>query len=351
MWSDWAAKNRFSPTYLPVMEGQLFFEGEGRIRAITNYVVLLTLATIIATYGVISGSTATVIGAMIIAPLMTPIMATTLAIVLGESPRMSRSVGLVCLSIVFVVGLAIVLSSFISSLVIGFSTNPEITTRVSPNLIALLVALASGAAGAFAVSREDVSNTLPGVAISISLVPPLSVVGISLAKAQLFDAGGAMLLFLTNFLAIILAGGAVFWFSGVNARRLSAREDVHRKRAVQIAVIGVVIVAILLGLNGYHTTEADRDTALAQQTVMTWLNGSSYGLSSVTINYPPQDFLLRGTSQVQVTIVGTGNVPTPNLLALQLERALGHPVTVVIKAVPQQLVYYPTPPGPANVTG
>ncbi len=351
MWSEWAAKNRFSPTYLPVMEGQLFFEGEGRIRAITNYVVLLTLATVIATYGVISGSTATVIGAMIIAPLMTPIMATTLAIVLGESPRMSRSVAVVGLSVGFVVGLAIVLSSFISSLTIGFTTNPEITTRVSPNLLALLVALASGAAGAFAVSREDVSNTLPGVAISISLVPPLSVVGISLAKAQMFDAGGAMLLFLTNFLAIILAGGAVFWFSGVNARRLSVKEDVYRKRAVQVAVIGVVVVAILLGLNGYHTSKADRDTALAEQTVTTWLGGSSYSLSSVTVTYPPHDFLLRGTSQVQILIAGEGNVPNANLLALALERALGHPVTVVIKAVPQQLVYYPAPPAATNLTG
>lgn len=351
MWSEWAAKNRFSLSYLPIMEGQLFFEGEGRIRAITNYVVLLTLATIIATYGVISGSTATVIGAMIIAPLMTPIMATTLAIVLGESPRMSRSVAVVGLSVLYVVGLAIVLSSFISPLVIGFSTNLEITTRVSPNLLALLVALASGAAGAFAVSREDVSNTLPGVAISISLVPPLSVVGISLAKAQLFDAGGAMLLFLTNFLAIILAGGAVFWFSGVNARHLGTRENVHTKRAVQIAVIGVIIVAILLGLNGYHTTEADRNTALAQQTVTTWLDGSSYSLSSVTVTYPPQDFLLRGPSLVQVTIVGEGDIPNANLLAGELERALGHPVTVVIKAVPQQLVYYPTPPAQKNLAG
>src|SRR5512136_1117787 len=114
MWSEWANKNRFNPEYLPAMEGKLFFEGEGKIRSTTNYIVLLTLATIIATYGVISGSTATVIGAMIIAPLMTPIMATTLAIVLGASPRMSRSILVVSLSILYVIGLAIVLSLFIS---------------------------------------------------------------------------------------------------------------------------------------------------------------------------------------------------------------------------------------------
>ncbi len=148
MVSEWVTKNRFDPGYLPTMEGKLFFEGEGKTRSITNYIVLLTLATVIATFGIISGSTATVIGAMIIAPLMTPIMATTLAMALGNGQRIVRSLLIVILSIIYVIGLAIVLSIFISPIVIGFGTNPEITSRVSPNLLALFVALASGAAGA-----------------------------------------------------------------------------------------------------------------------------------------------------------------------------------------------------------
>lgn len=81
--SEWINKNRFDPTYFPTMKGTLFFEGDTKIRSTTNYVVLLSLATVIATYGVITGSTASVIGAMIIAPQMTPIMATILAIALG----------------------------------------------------------------------------------------------------------------------------------------------------------------------------------------------------------------------------------------------------------------------------
>ena len=182
MVSEWVTKNRFDPEYLPKMEGKLFFEGEGQKRSVTNYVVLLTLATIIATYGVISGSTATVIGAMIIAPLMTPIMGATLAMVLGSGHRIKKSIIFVSLSVIYVIGLTILLSIFISPILIGFHSNPEITSRVSPNLLALFVALASGAAGAFAISREDISDTLPGVAIAISLVPPLSVVGVSLAN-------------------------------------------------------------------------------------------------------------------------------------------------------------------------
>ena len=144
MVSEWVTKNRFDPEYLPVMEEKLFFEGEQKKRSITNYIVLLTLATIIATYGVISGSTATVIGAMIIAPLMTPIMAATLAMVLGRAARIKRSILVVTFSALYVIGLALLLSLFISPIVIGFGSNPEIISRVSPNLLALFVALASG---------------------------------------------------------------------------------------------------------------------------------------------------------------------------------------------------------------
>ncbi len=160
--SEWVTKNRFDPAYLPVMERSLYFEGEGRVRSISNYVVLLTLATAIATYGLISASSATVIGAMIVAPLMTPIMATTLAIVLGNGRRVSRSVLIVGLSIAYVVGLAAALSVLIPSLTIGFGSNPEILGRVSPNMIALYAALASGAAGAFAVSRHGCRGHAPG---------------------------------------------------------------------------------------------------------------------------------------------------------------------------------------------
>jgi hypothetical protein len=81
--SEWVTKNQFDQAYLPVIQEKLYFEGEGATRATTNYIVLLTLATIIATYGLIAGSTATVIGAMIVAPLMTSIMAVTL----GNHPR------------------------------------------------------------------------------------------------------------------------------------------------------------------------------------------------------------------------------------------------------------------------
>jgi len=341
MVSEWVTKNRFDPGYLPTMEGKLFFEGEGKTRSITNYIVLLTLATVIATYGVISGSTATVIGAMIIAPLMTPIMATTLAIVLGSRHRIRNSIMVVGLSVIYVIGLAIVLSLFISPIVIGFGTNPEITSRVSPNLLALFVALASGAAGAFVISRADVSDTLPGVAIAISLVPPLSTVGIALAKVHWIDASGAFILFLTNFLAILLAGGAVLWFCGVNVHQVSTAHAINRRGAFEVAILALIIVAILLGFNGYRTLEQDRDSALAQSTVDSWLEGTSYSVIRVSLNYHPQDVMVSGPAHAMITVAGTGELPDIDQLAQSMEESLGYPVTIELRIRPEQINYYP----------
>jgi len=339
--SEWITKNRFDPGYLPVMEGKLFFEGEGKIRSTTNYVILLTLATVICTYGVISGSTATVIGGMIIAPLMTPIMATTLAIILGNRPRMWRSALVVSLSVLYVIGLAIVLSIFIAPVFIGFESNPEIIGRISPNMLALFIALGSGAAGAFAVSREDVSDTLPGVAIAISLVPPLCVVGIALSHTEWIGAAGAFVLFLTNFLAIVLIGGAVFWFSGVSAGKVGTDQEVARKHAIQTAFLAIVIVGFILGFNGYRAVELDRDYAITWMTVETWLEDTPYTITGITITHQPSDILVTRPVRVVVGVAGTGPLPDLGVLAASLEENLEYGVSVKVRSVPEERFLYP----------
>jgi uncharacterized hydrophobic protein (TIGR00271 family) len=173
-----------------------------------NFVVLLALATVIATYGVVTDSTASVIGAMIIAPLMTPIMAAAAAVTMGSTIRLGQALRLVALGILGVIVLAMLLTFFIPDSIISFPTNSQITSRVSPGLLDLVIALAAGAAGAYAIGRQEIADSLAGVAIAISLVPPLSVVGISIAKGQWVDSGGAFLLFLTNFFAIAQTGGS-----------------------------------------------------------------------------------------------------------------------------------------------
>jgi uncharacterized hydrophobic protein (TIGR00271 family) len=236
MFSSIFRDNRFRPEDVPRFEAKLFYEGDRRRPYLERFFVLLILATIIATAGIIGDSTATVIGAMIVAPLMTPIMATAAGLIMGNMSRALNRLSLVLLGVLTVIFLSW-LFGVLSPSYLSFSANSQILGRVSPRLIDLIAALASGAAGAFALSREDVADSLPGVAIAISLVPPLCVMGLSLSAGEIDAATGAMLLFMTNFLAIILAGGAVLGILGLNAAaRIEVRGTARRKAFALVIV-------------------------------------------------------------------------------------------------------------------
>jgi uncharacterized hydrophobic protein (TIGR00271 family) len=144
--------------------------GDDRARKWSAFWVLLLLASVIATTGVIADSTATVIGAMIVAPLMTPILGTALAIVLADRRQALQNAGLVVAGSALVVAVAYLLGLLDVAPVLA-DTNSQVAGRVNPALADLVGALATGAVGAFALVRYDVSDTLPGVAIAISLVP------------------------------------------------------------------------------------------------------------------------------------------------------------------------------------
>jgi uncharacterized hydrophobic protein (TIGR00271 family) len=229
------------------IEDKLWFDREGR-DAYVRFGVLLVLSVMIATGGVLTDSTATVIGAMIVAPLMTPIMASALAVVAGDLAHLGRSLLLVGVGVVTAVGLSFLLG-VLSPVIVNATTNSQVAGRVQPRLTDLIVALASGAAGAFALSRRNVSDALPGVAIAISLVPPLCVVGIMLANHDAHAAAAAGLLFTTNFLAILVAGGGVLAIMGYGRAAMAARTRGRRTAAVSIA-IATLIIAIPLGLTG-----------------------------------------------------------------------------------------------------
>src|SRR4051812_38980243 len=180
----------------------------GTPRQRSAFWVLLLLAAIIAGSGVVADSTATVIGAMIVAPLMTPILGTALALVLSDSRRVVTSALLVVAGAAVVVAFGYLLGLLIPGPIVA-ETNSQVAGRTSPKLIDLVSALATGAVGAFALVRSDVSDTLPGVAIAISLVTPLAVVGLTLESGAPHQSLGALMLFGTNVAAIIATGTGV----------------------------------------------------------------------------------------------------------------------------------------------
>jgi uncharacterized hydrophobic protein (TIGR00271 family) len=233
------------------MRDQLFVEGEARHRKRSRFWLLLLLSAVIATAGVIGDSTATVIGAMIVAPLMTPILGVVLAIVLTDRMNLFRSAALVIGGALAVILIAWAMGHLVPLDVVA-QTNTQVAARVQPRLIDLLAALATGAVGAVALARADISDTLPGVAIAISLVPPLAVVGLTLESGATDEALGALLLFGTNVAAILLSGVVVMaiYRVAMHATGAGASSDRrHRRSAVALVTLSVIAVAVPLAVS------------------------------------------------------------------------------------------------------
>ena len=295
--------NRFTEENLPELERKLFFEGNRRRPYLVRFTVLIILSAIIASGGIVADSTATVIGAMIVAPLMTPILATTAALVMGRLKSAMRSILIVVGGIILVLFVSWFIGS-ISTSVISFETNSQIASRISPDLTDLMVALAAGAAGAFAFSRDDVADSLPGVAIAIALVPPLCVVGFTLSETQWSATFGASLLFLTNLLSILLAGGAVFALLNLGQAAVGGQDLTRegRRKAYAYITIGVLLVALPLAFTTYNV---GREAILEAQVISVtedWLveSESELVLAGVIVNGDDVKIVVHGFSEPQL---------------------------------------------------
>ena len=265
------------------MTDKLFLTvGEDRGRKMSAFWVLLVLAAIIASAGVVADSTATVIGAMIVAPLMIPILGTALALVLVERRRMLENVGLVLAGAAVVVGIGYLVGMLHATDVLA-ATNAQVAGRVSPKLIDLTAALATGVVGAFALVRSDVSDTLPGVAIAISLVPPLAVVGLTLESGSVIEALGALLLFTTNVAAIVATGTFVLLLYRIRHVMAQAGRPIpdFSKRTVAVVVATVGIVAIPLAAGTIWSAVAHQVVLQAQPVAEQWADQEGWTVTRV----------------------------------------------------------------------
>ncbi|MEM7287107.1 MAG: DUF389 domain-containing protein, partial [Actinomycetota bacterium] len=191
----------------------LFHEGHRFGPFARRFAALMTMSVLIAVMGLLADSTAVVIGAMLVAPLMSPVLGIAAALVMGWPQRVLRQVVISAVGAAGAVGLAA-----LTALAFPGSVDPlpgELVARTSPNLLDLGIALAAGAAGAYAQIRRAASDALTGVAVAVALVPPLAVVGITLALGELSLATGALLLFLANVAGIVMAAAITFLICGL----------------------------------------------------------------------------------------------------------------------------------------
>jgi uncharacterized hydrophobic protein (TIGR00271 family) len=180
----------------------------------TGYWLQLVVSVGIATLGLVLGSTAVVIGAMLIAPLMGPIVSFGMGLAVGSPFLVLRSGGRILMSVVVAIGS----SGLLTRLLPFHQLNAELSARTTPTALDLLTAAFCALAGVYASMRpgSDVASTAAGTSIGISLVPPLCASGFGVGTATWPVASGAALLFLTNFVAIVVVGTVAFVAAGFN---------------------------------------------------------------------------------------------------------------------------------------
>lgn len=185
----------------------------------TYFFVMVVLSCTVATYGLLSNSTAVVIGAMLIAPLMGPILGGALAVATNSNSLLRMSAKAEALGAIT----AVILAALLTLVLPHAELTSEVMARTAPTILDLVIALASGAAGTYAICVKPQGATLPGVAIATALMPPLCVVGIGLAKQNFSVVSGAFLLFLANMIAINVAAITMFELAGFS------RESCHNE--------------------------------------------------------------------------------------------------------------------------
>jgi len=257
---DWSKKylvgRRVSPQAHQHMQDSLMDEAELNY----DYIVLTVGACLIATLGLLSNSAAVIIGAMLIAPLMSPIRSVAFGILEGDLELVLAGLKSLGAGTAVAVGL---------SAVIGFGSGflqygSEVASRSSPTLLDLGIAITAGGISGYAKVQTKLSSTLAGTAIAVALMPPLCVVGLGIAQLNGSLTIGASLLYLTNLLGITLACMLAFFIAGYSPFRRA-----RRPLSAVVALTSVLVIPLgisLVELVRQNQLEANVKRALIEDT-------------------------------------------------------------------------------------
>ncbi|WP_281883412.1 TIGR00341 family protein [Paenibacillus sp. YYML68] len=218
---------------------ELFLQIEASSKSDLTYLLFIVLSAIVVTIGLLKNSSAIIIGGMVIAPLLGPVIALAFSSILGDYQLVKQSILTVLKGIMLTIGISVALSLFLHAPL----TNSEFVARTQVDLTDIVLALASGAAAALSVLKR-VPSSLVGVMVAVALLPPTVVLGLSIGEMRWDSAMGALLLLLVNISSILLAGIITFTLSGINPVQY---EEVRRaNNSKKYSLLFILLIVLLL---------------------------------------------------------------------------------------------------------
>jgi uncharacterized hydrophobic protein (TIGR00271 family) len=253
------------------LEEQVFFDDDHAWPYLWRFGVLIVLSTMIAAFGLVANSVAVVIGAMLIAPLMTPILATAAALMLGDLRELLRAVLILVGGTIGAIATAYLVTAIgLSDFTATTGLPSEILARTQPSLIDLGVAIAAGLAAGYVLTHPQAGSSLPGVAIAVALVPPLATVGITYQLGATEEAAGALLLYATNLFAIIVSAITVMLVSGYRPIDISIKGLRSARIGLVVSLAALIVVAVPLTLHTLDVVEDQQFGRTVANAVETW---------------------------------------------------------------------------------
>lgn len=306
----------------------LFHEGYRFGRFARRFAALMTLSVLIAVMGLLADSTAVVIGAMLVAPLMSPVLGAAAALVLGQPQQFFRQLVVLAAGTAGAIGLAAV-----TSLAFPGSMDPlpaEIVARTSPNLLDLGIALAAGAAGAYAQIRRAAADAITGVAVAVALVPPLAVVGICLEIQEFGLASGAFFLFLANVAGIIMSAALTFLVCGLvshNRFSMGSGYIIGGLRWASLAVVVMILPLHITRTTVLPPSDPTEDVEHFLHEFIEEAGGSGAEMVTVSVERVASELA------VEVLVTESASVPPVEDLAERLASEMNEPVAVTVQVV------------------
>jgi len=292
--------------------------------SLPTYVVMTVVSAIIATAGLLLDSPATVVGSMVIAPLIGPAMAAAVGSVIDDTDLFRRGAVLQLLGIVLSIVAATAFAIFVQTTnLVPPGLDPlalsEVEERLSPNFLSLAVAIGAGVAGAVSL-MTGVSAALVGVMIAVALIPPAATVGIGIAYGEPSLALGSAVLVAVNVLSINLAALVVLWYSGYRPQQFFQRDQarVATLKRVVFLVGAIAVLSLFLGgvtFDSYQTATTEQDIRAGVDAELEDPAYDGYELVELEVGTTSEYVLFHRPSEVVVTVGVPPDAPRPGLAA------------------------------------
>ena len=289
--------------------------------SLARFSVMMLFSVVIAAVGLIQNSAAVVIGAMMIAPLLSPILGVAVALLRGSAHEIFTGLRVIVTSASGSIFFAYLISKLFPPTSTVLTT--EMLARTSPDVRDMLVALAAGAAGAYAICHKDAAGAIPGVAVAVALVPPLAATGVLLGRDQPSLAFGAFLLFVTNLFGILVAAAFIFYSVGlirVHKRHMRTPKGIL---AFAFTLVPTLALAVFLTLQFSHVATDARNLRAATNAVSEWM-GPIGDIEEVSLK----------DRSITIRISSPSTPPSIENLNVALNSALKYAVTIDLRWIP-----------------